>query len=197
MNKFFKLTTLFLLGFGIIACTTESSTNKTDNHPEDHEPSVEDNYEGYLTLSVGDIIVMAAPKSGMTASLDNSGMKLNATSSTFSSNYSSITSLGDGTAEFILSGEKEKFTLEAQNNKYLAGTNVKKVTFVNTAKGNIYWDIHANYDLRDGVVIENSVESIGYFMYNISENYFTTYHNQSILQGAMELPSIYKLCVEE
>ena len=149
--------------------------------------------EDYDSLKAGDIIVIAAPSYGKTASLDNLHMKLNPVASTFSSDYKSIISLGEGTAEFVLDGEVEEFTLEAQNGKYLAGTNQGKVTFISGEHGNIHWDLHENYDPLDGVVIENEVESIGYFMYNVSQDYFTTYYDNSIMPGVMELPFIYRL----
>ena len=184
-------------GTCIVTCTCTENSNLTakcvvnvvDVVVEKSFKLVDD----YDSLKAGDVIVIAAPTYGKTASLDNLHMKLNPATSTFSSDYKSITSLGEGTAEFVLDGETENFTLEAQNGKYLAGTNQGKVTFINGEHGNIHWDLHASYDIEDGCVIENEVESIGYFMFNVSQNYFTTYYDNSILPGVMELPFIYKL----
>ena len=184
-------------GTCIVTCTCTENTNLTARCVVNVvDKVISKSYqlvEDYDSLKAGDIIVMAAPTYNKTASLDNLHMKLNPVTSTFSSDYKTITSLGEGTAEFILDGETENFTLEAQNGKYLAGTNQGKVTFINGDHGNIHWDLHASYDIEDGAVIESEVESIGYFMFNVQQDYFTTYYDNSIMPGLMELPFIYKL----
>ena len=91
-------------------------------------------------------------------------------------------------------------TLEAQTNEYLKCTHEGKVTLDNSTHTNRFWDIHSNINpetgegsLSDGAVIENNVESLGYFMFNVQANYFTTYVDNSLRPGIMELPFLYRL----
>ena len=155
--------------------------------------------DDYDSLSDGDILVMAAPSYGLTASLDTLHSKLNPVESTFSSDYKTITSLGDGTIEFYLGIEAKGMTLEAQTNEYLVCTHQGKVKLDSSSNTNKYWDIHSNVDpdsgegsIADGAVIENDVESLGYFMFNVSLRYFSTYVDNSISEY-MQLPFIYRL----
>lgn len=160
--------------------------------------------EDYSSLKQGDILVFAAPEYGLTASLDTLHSKLNVVESTFSSDKSAITSLGVGTAEFYLGIEEkddeEYMTLEAQTGEYLVSTHQGKVKLDSSTKTNRFWDIHSNVDpetgegnISDGAVIENYVTSLGYFMYNVSLTYFTTYVENSLRPGVMELPFLYRL----
>ena len=183
-------------GTAIITCTTESGKTATCvvTVVEEIVPK-EERYvmvTDFDSLEAGDIVVIAAPEYNATASVDNLHMKLNPVTSSFSSDGSYITSLGEETAEFILNGEPGNFTMESQYNKYLASTHEGKVTSVNN-KGNIHWDIHGNdYDDPTDVVIESEVESHGYFMYNIKQDYFTVY-TSNIQEGLLILPKLYKL----
>ena len=154
----------------------------------------------YDSLKDGDILVMAAPTHGVTASLDTLHSKLNPATSTFSSDLKKITSLGEGTIEFVLGIEDRGMTLESQTGEYLKCTHQGKVTLDSSLKTNRFWDIHSNVDpdtgegsVDDGAVIENDVESLGYFMFNVPENYFTTYVDNSIRPNIMELPFLYRL----
>ena len=154
----------------------------------------------YDSLSDGDILVMASPNHGVTASLDTLHSKLNPVTSTFSSDLKRITSLGESTIEFVLGIEDKGMTLESQTGEYLKCTHQGKVLLDSSLKTNRYWDIHSNYDpetgegsIADGAVIENDVESLGYFMFNVSQNYFTTYVDNSIMPNVMELPFLYRL----
>ena len=155
--------------------------------------------DDYDSLASGDILVMAAPEYGLTASLDTLHSKLNPVESTFSSDYRTITSLGSGTIEFYLGIEDKGMTLESQTNEYLVCTHQGKVKLDASSKMNKYWDIHSNVNLEegtgsieDGAVIENDVESLGYFMFNVTERYFSTYVDNSISQY-MKLPFLYRL----
>ena len=186
-------------GTAVITCTTASG--KSAKCVVRVVTKIEPKTERYClvtdlsSLDVGDIIVIASPQNGVTASNDNLHMKLNPVTTKFSSDYSYITQLGNDTAEFILStdGKGEGFTLENQNNQYLASTHEGKVTFVNN-KGNIHWDIYGNeYDDITDAVIDSEVETHGYFMFNIKQNYFTTYLDSSIQPGLLVLPKIYRL----
>ena len=185
-------------GSTIVTCTytvnpnikASCTVNIVDSLPTKEKTWVR--VDDYDSLSDGDILVMAAPEYNLTASLDTLHSKLNPVSSTFSSDKKTITSLGEGTIEFYLGIEDKGMTLEAQSNEYLVCTHQGKVKLDASSKTNRYWDIHANYDLEDGAVIENDVESLGYFMYNVSQNYFSTYVDNSISEY-MKLPFIYRL----
>lgn len=146
----------------------------------------------YNSLSDKDILVMASPEYGVTASLDTLHSKLNPVASSFSSDKKTITSLGEGSIEFYLGIEEKGMTLEAQTGEYLVCTHQGKVKLDSSNNTNKYWDIHANYNIEDGAVIENDVESLGYMMYNVSQNYFSTYVDNSISQY-MKLPFLYRL----
>ena len=160
--------------------------------------------DDYDSLKEKDIVVFAAPTYGLTASLDTLHSKLNPVESTFSNDKKTITSLGTGTIEFYVAKEikndEEYFTLEAQTGEYLVCTNEGKVKLDSSTNMNRFWDIHSNVDLEegtgsldDGAVIESSIESFGYFMYNVAANYFTTYVDNSLRPGVMELPFLYRL----
>ena len=148
--------------------------------------------DDYDSLKDGDILVMASPEHGVSASLDTLHSKLHEVSSTFSSDKKNITNLGEGTIEFVLGIEKNGMTLEAQTGEYLICTHQGKVKLDSGKSTNKYWDIHANYDLMDGAVIENIVLSLGYFMYNVDQRYFSTYIDNSITEF-MKLPFLYRL----
>lgn len=186
------------IGSTVITCTytvnpdikASCTVNIVDSLPTKEKAWVR--VDDYDSLSNGDILVMAAPEYGLTASLDTFSSKLNPVTSTFSSDKKTITTLGEGTIEFYLGIEDDGMTLEAQNNQYLVCSHQGKVKLDASTKTNRFWDIHANYDLEDGAVIENDVESLGYFMYNVSQNYFSTYVDNSISEY-MKLPFIYRL----
>lgn len=155
--------------------------------------------DDYDSLNDGDILVMASPEHGVTASLDTLHSKLNPVESTFSSDKKTITSLGKGSIEFVLGLEDKGMTLEAQTGEYLVCTHQGKVKLDASSKTNKYWDIHSNIDpeegigsIDDGAVIKNNVESLGYIMFNITLGYFSTYVDNSISKY-MALPFLYRL----
>lgn len=155
--------------------------------------------DDYDSLSDGDVLVLASPEHGVTASLDTLHSKLNPVESTFSSDKKTITSLGEGSIEFVFGLEDKGMTLEAQTGEYLVCTHQGKVKLDASSKTNKYWDIHSNIDpeegtgsIDDGVVIENNVESLGYIMFNTTSGYFSTYVDNSISKY-MVLPFLYRL----
>lgn len=155
--------------------------------------------DDYDSLHSNDILVIASPEHGAVASLNTLHSKLNPVNATFSSNYKTITSMDDDVAEFVLGIEEKGMTLEAQTGEYLICTHQGKVKLDKSSNTNKYWDIHSNVDIEegtgsidDGVVIENEVESLGYMMFNVSQDYFSTYVDNSISQY-MKLPFIYRL----
>lgn len=155
--------------------------------------------DDYDSLSDGDVLVLASPEHGVTASLDTLHSKLNPVESCFSSDKKTITSLGEGSIEFVLGLEDKGMTLEAQTGEYLVCTHQGKVKLDASSKTNKYWDIHSNIDpedgtgsIDDGAVIENNIESLGYIMFNIALGYFSTYVDNSISKY-MVLPFLYRL----
>ena len=158
----------------------------------------------YDSLKAGDILVMAAPSYGVTASLDTLHSKLQPVQSTFSDDLMQITNLGKDTIEFCLNFEEKDdetyATLESQTEQYLVCTNEKKVKLDDGKNMNRYWEISSNVNpetgdenIDDGALIWSSQYSFGFFMYNVKENYFTTYLNDSILVSLLELPFLYRL----
>ena len=116
------------------------------------------------SLTVGDVVVIACPQKNVTAGLDDTGRRLAGVSSTFTSDYSKITTLNDDTAELVLGNEVDRFTLESQEDKYLMATNDKKIGWVNGTDANVYWTFEKtggkNY-------LYSTVASIdGWMMYN-------------------------------
>lgn len=155
--------------------------------------------DDYDSLASNDILVMASPEHGVTASLNTLHSHLNPVESTFSSDKKTITFLGEGSIEFVLGLEDKGMTLEAQTGEYLICTHQGKVKLDSGKSTNKYWDIHSNIDpiegtgsIDDGVVIENNVESLGYIMFNITLGYFSTYVDNSISKY-MALPFLYRL----
>lgn len=151
--------------------------------------------EDINSLESGDVIVFADPQRGYTATNIETSRYLNLTQSTFSSDKSTITSLGENSAEFILGYEEEQngFTLEDQNGKYLNALNLKKICFVSN-KGNIYWNF--DIDADDNSLAVYSTSSIpGWLMFNYrnNENKFTLYDSSE--QIDMCSPTIYRLTI--
>lgn len=193
------------IGSTVITCTytvnpdikARCTVNIVDSLPTKEKAWVR--VDDYDSLSDGDVLVLASPEHGVTASLDTLHSKLNPVESTFSSDKKTITSLGEGSIEFVLGLEDKGMTLEAQTGEYLVCTHQGKVKLDASSKTNKYWDIHSNIDpeegtgsIDDGAVIENNVESLGYIMFNITLGYFSAYVDNSISKY-MALPFLYRL----
>ena len=193
------------IGSTVITCTytvnpdikASCTVNIVDSLPTKQKGWVR--VDDYDSLNDGDILVMASPEHGVTASLNTLHSKLNPVESTFSSDKKTITSLGEESIEFVLGLEDKGMTLEAQTGEYLVCTHQGKVKLDASSKTNKYWDIHSNIDpeddtgsIDDGAVIENNVESLGYIMFNITLGYFSTYVDNSISKY-MALPFLYRL----
>ncbi len=160
--------------------------------------------DDFDSIKEGDILVLAAPEHGVTASLKTQKSRLETVKSTFNYDKTVITTLGKDTAEFYVAEEMKDgerfFTLETQTYEYLKSTHVGKVSFDSSTKTNRYWDILFNLDVEteephpeDGAIILNKVASLGYLMFNVLSGYFTTYVENSLRPGIMELPFIYRL----
>ena len=139
-----------------------------------------------------DIVVIASPERNVTATSENTGMYLHPVESIFSSDKTTITSLGSGTEEFMLGKDdnapyEEALTMESMDGRYLVCTNEKKVTFVNN-KGNKYWMFTFE---SDGLYVESTSNIYGQLMYDERKGGFSLYDSSP--QVDMFLISLYKL----
>lgn len=145
-------------------------------------------------LNVGDELLFACPEKQKLATIDDTNMYLHSTSATFEG--IEVSNIGNA-AQFIL-GEDYKnrggYTLEVperEDGTYLATTNTGKVSFYDTAKSSAtLWDIEYDttqncWDIRSHTTVD------GWFMYNSSQDKFTTY--ESNVQIDMFTVSIYRL----
>lgn len=152
------------------------------------------------SLSAGDILVFGCPTQGKTASTTVSSGDLVAATSTFSSDGNKITSLGSGTAEFMLGGSYNHWTLEIDTelesgkfaNKYLVAFNTNRVGFV-TKTGNTEWEI--GVDVEDNqLYIQSAANVAGWMMLNMDTNAFSLY-TSNYDAPRMQLPDIYRLTI--
>lgn len=147
-----------------------------------------------VALYPGDQLLFACPERNRLATTDATGMFLHSTSATFEG--LEVSNIGSA-AQFIL-GEDYKgrggYTLEVperEDGTYLAATNTGKVSFYDTAKSSAtLWDIEYDtsqscWDIRSHTNVD------GWFMYNASQDKFTTY--QSNVQVDMFTVTLYRL----
>ena len=140
-------------------------------------------------IDVGDIIVLACPEEGVSATNEITGRYLHEVETTFSSDYKVITSLPSDTCQFVVGEGKYGYTLENEEGQYLAVTNEKKVTFVNS-KGNIDWMFT---DYQQGICMESTSTIEGWMMYNAPAHKFSVYNDDP--SDKMFFVSIYRLTV--
>ena len=103
--------------------------------------------------------------------------------STFSSDKSSITSLGSGTIELTLGGTAGAWTLTSSNG-VLGATAVKKLAW---DSGTQTWSISIS---GGDATIQNGTDSYGRFLHNTGSARFTTY--SSAISASMLLPQLYR-----
>ena len=103
--------------------------------------------------------------------------------STFSSDKSSITSLGSGTIELTLGGTEGEWTLTSSNGK-LGATAVKKLAWDG---GTQTWSISIS---SGDATIQNGTDSYGRFLHNTGSTRFTTYTSSPSV--SMLLPQLYR-----
>lgn len=146
------------------------------------------------TLAPGDVLVFGVSSQGVTATTETSSSDLLSVSSTFSDNK--ITSMGEGTAEFIVSGSYNKWKLEAELSdgkyKYFAAFNLNRVGFVN--KGNIEWEIGVDVDDNKQYVQSHS-NVLGWMMYNVDTHKFSMYDSNETEH--MKLIQLYRETIIE
>ena len=119
------------------------------------------------SIAAGDQVVIACNSEGKTAGALSSQVLSNV-SSTFSSDKSTITTLGSGTLIFTVGGTSGAYTLSTEDGA-LGATAVKKLAF---DSGTTTWDI----SISNGTAsITNTTESYGSLKYNSQSPRFTTY----------------------
>ncbi len=134
------------------------------------------------SLRSGDILVIASNTQGKTAG-DISSQVMTEVESTFSSDKSSITSLGSGTIELTLGGTEGEWTLTSSNGK-LGATAVKKLAWDG---GTQTWSISIS---SGDATIQNGTDSYGRFLHNTGSTRFTTYTSSPSV--SMLLPQLYR-----
>lgn len=151
------------------------------------------------SIQLGDELVFACPDFGVAASLTRQDRYLLPTYVSFSTDGNKITSLPDDAARFYVGeGIDESFTLENQNNEYLAGKQTQRDTsllFVKS-KGQINWiferaentglDYCVNYDIADDLWLMFNKINDGDIRFNLYDSNETT---------LMKLPSIYRYTI--
>lgn len=128
------------------------------------------------SISSGDQVVIACNTAAMTAGALSSQVLTNV-SSTFSSDKSTITSLGSGTLVFTVGGTSGAYTLSTSDGA-LGATAVKKLAF---GSGTTTWSISIS---SGNATITNGTSSFGTLYYNSGSPRFTTYGSK---QTAIQL----------
>lgn len=120
------------------------------------------------SITAGDQVVIACNTEGKTAGALGTNTYLASVTSTFSSDKSTITSLGEGTLLFTVGGTSGEYTLSTSDGA-LGATAAKKLVFAN---GTTTWNI----TISDGTAnITNGTSSYGSLKYNSGSPRFTTY----------------------
>lgn len=119
------------------------------------------------TLKSGDVLVIASGANNVTAGAISSQV-MGSVSSTFSSDKSTITSLGSGTVELTLGGSSGAWTLSSTSGA-LGATAVKKLAW---GSGTQTWSISIS---SGNATITNGTSSYGTMKYNTQDPRFTTY----------------------
>lgn len=134
------------------------------------------------SLRSGDVLVIASNTEGKTAG-DISSSVMSEVASTFSSDKSTITSLGTNTVELTLGGSEGAWTLTSSSGQ-LGATAVKKLAW---DSGTTTWEI----SISDGdATIQNGTSTYGRFLHNVTNTRFSTY--TSAASTSMLLPQIYR-----
>lgn len=150
-------------------------TGITVNSSSSEEPSEEGVYKlvnSSSDLKIGSKVVIAQNTKGFTAGSISGGYLTNETS-TFSTDKSTITSLGTNTTEFTLGGSSRNYTLTNEEGELLGATNVKKVAF---NSGTTTWDVSIS---NGDATIQSTTNSYGRFLYNVGSPRFTTYTSET------------------
>ena len=133
-------------------------------------------------LHSGDVLVIASNAQGKTAG-DISSSVMSEVASTFSSDKSTITSLGTNTVELTLGGSEGAWTLTSSSGQ-LGATAVKKLAW---DSGTTTWKISIS---NGDATIQNGNSTYGRFLHNVSNTRFTTYTSNA--STTMLLPQLYR-----
>jgi M6 family metalloprotease-like protein len=134
------------------------------------------------SLHVGDVLVIASNAQDKTAG-DISSQVMTEEESTFSSDKSTITSLGANTVELTLGGSEGAWTLTSSSG-LLGATAVKKLAW---GSGTTTWEISIS---NGDATIQNSNSTYGRFIHNVGTPRFTTYTSST--SSTMLLPQLYR-----
>lgn len=150
------------------------------------------------SLAAGDVIVFGVSSLGVTATSDVTAGDLHSTPTTFSGNK--IDHMGDGTAEFIVGGSYNQWTLETEieengktKQKYLVAFNLNRVGFVNKT-GNTEWEIGVDPD-DNNMYVQSHANVMGWMMYNMDTQRFSLYDSNETQR--MKLVEIYRETIIE
>lgn len=133
-------------------------------------------------LQAGDQVVIACPEEGVTAGPFDTKY-LTPVYSSFSTDESTITSLGDGTEVFTLGGTSAAWTLTNAGGKLLGAAAVKEMAM---GKGTTTWTISINTLAQ--AIIYSTTQSRGRILYNMQAPRFANYTSSD----KMLLPTLYK-----
>lgn len=134
------------------------------------------------SLRSGDVLVIASNTEGKTAG-DISSSVMGEVATTFSSDKSTITSLGTNTVELTLGGSEGAWTLTSSSGQ-LGATAVKKLAW---DSGTTTWEISIS---NGDATIQNGNSTYGRFLHNVSNTRFTTYTSNA--STTMLLPQLYR-----
>ena len=150
------------------------------------------------SLAAGDVIVFGVSSLGVTATSEVTAGDLHSTSTTFSGNK--IEHMGDDTAEFIVGGSYNQWTLETEveekgkvKQKYLVAFNLNRVGFVNKT-GNTEWEIGVDPD-DNNLYVQSHANVMGWMMYNMDTQRFSLYDSNETQR--MKLVEIYRETIVE
>ena len=154
------------------------------------KPAVSDPVWRLLTnaseLKSGMQIVIASNTQSFTAG-DISSSVMAKVASTFSSDKSTITSLGNDTVILTVGGSTGSWTFSNANGNKLGATAAKKVAWDG---GTTTWSVTIS---GGDATIQNSNSSYGRFLYNVTSPRFTTYATSTKPSASMVMPQIYYL----
>ena len=114
-----------------------------------------------------------------------SNMFLTTVGAVFSDDLTVIESMGEGAVTFTLGGTAGQWTLSNNSGNLLGSTAVKKLGW---DKGTTTWTI--SFDEAGNVILQNTAEECGRFLYNVNNPRFTTYTTDTNV--SMLLPQLYK-----
>ena len=135
-----------------------------------------------FSLRSGDVLVIASNTESKTAG-DISSSVMGEVATTFSSDKSTITSLGTNTVELTLGGSEGAWTLTSSSGQ-LGATAVKKLAW---DSGTTTWEISIS---NGDATIQNGNSTYGRFLHNVSNTRFTTYTSNA--STTMLLPQLYR-----